>query len=67
MGKLAAKAPALLQAGQLLDQLDVVVGEAVNVDRVNAGLLRNFPKDGIGGDAELLSIPKLICQTRGHY
>jgi len=66
LNKFAGKGPALLQAGQLFNHLDAVVGEAVNVDQVDTGLLRSLPKEGIDGDAQVLLLSKLICQSVVH-
>ncbi len=60
MGKFAAKDFSLLQVGQLLNQLYVMVWEAVDVDWMDASLLCSHTKEDFDGDAMVISLYRQI-------
>ena len=54
---------ALLRAGHLLNQSDIVIGVAVNMNRVNTGVFSCFAQKCVDRDAKVFPAPKRIGQT----
>ncbi len=56
---------ALILVRNLLDELDMLVGTQVDVDRVHAGFLRFLSEQGVEGDRIILVVTQLVGKTAG--